>query len=188
MEKNLKEKAISIKGKQYVLVSDRVIYFNEQYPNGCIQTIKLDAQDRVEFKAVVVPDVEKPQRVFTGHSQAVWGEGYINKTSAMENAETSAVGRALAMMGIGVIDSIASVDEINKAKVQETQIDTSLEIPPVCSKCGIEGIKAKNNAGRVFYTCPEWQNHKAEKETFKMVAPKRPMDEASQKFADSLPE
>jgi transcriptional regulator NrdR family protein len=39
----------------------------------------------------------------------------VNKTAALENAETSAVGRALAMMGIGVIESIASVDEINKA-------------------------------------------------------------------------
>ena len=34
----LKDKAIDIKGKQYVLVSDRVLYFNETYPNVCIIT------------------------------------------------------------------------------------------------------------------------------------------------------
>jgi hypothetical protein len=34
----LNEKAISIKGKDYVLVKDRIIYFNETYPNGSIQT------------------------------------------------------------------------------------------------------------------------------------------------------
>lgn len=113
-------KAIDIKGKKYVLVADRIIYFNAEYPNGCIITQKIvgetadDDLGRVEFKAKVVPDTDKPDRYFTGHSQAVWGEGFINKTSAMENAETSAVGRALAMMGIGVIDSIASVDEIKK--------------------------------------------------------------------------
>jgi hypothetical protein len=120
MSKNLKEKAISIKGKAYVLVSDRVIYFNEQYTNGSIVTEKSESGERVEFKAKVTPDVDKPARIFTGHSQAVWGDGYINKTSALENAETSAVGRALALMGIGVIDSIASVDEINKAQMYPT--------------------------------------------------------------------
>jgi hypothetical protein len=186
MGKNLKEKAINIKGKQYVLVSDRVLYFNEVYPNGCIQTVKLESTDRVEFKAIVIPDVKNPTRVFTGHSQAVWGEGYINKTAALENAETSAVGRALALMGIGVIDSIASVDEINKAQAQELKTDPELEKPPVCSICGQVGIKAKTKTGRIFFTCPEWETHKQENETFKMVAQKEPLDEASQQFANSL--
>lgn len=107
---------IDIKGKEYVMVKDRLIAFNEMYPNGSIVTEKTELDTRVEFKATVTPDVEKPTRIFTGHSQAVWGDGYINKTSALENAETSAVGRALAMMGIGVIESIASADEVIKAQ------------------------------------------------------------------------
>ena len=114
----LKDKAIDIKGKKYVLVSDRVLYFNENYPNGCIQTVRETVGDKEIIKAVVCPDCSVPWRVFTGYSQAKWGDGFINKTSALENAETSAVGRALAFMGIGVIDSIASVDEINKAENQ----------------------------------------------------------------------
>lgn len=120
-KKQLQDKAIDIKGKKYILVADRVLFFNEAYPNGSIVTEKQGNEERVEFKATVTPDVDKPTRVFTGHSQAVWGDGYINKTSALENAETSAVGRALALMGIGVIDSIASVDEINKAAGNFTQ-------------------------------------------------------------------
>lgn len=112
----LKDKAIDIKGKKYVLVSDRVIYFNEQYPNWCIQTVRETVGDKEIIKAIVCPDCDKPSRIFTGYSQATWGEWFINKTSALENAETSAVGRALAFMGIWVIDSIASVDEINKAE------------------------------------------------------------------------
>lgn len=115
-DRSLKEKAIDIKGKKYVLVSDRVIYFNENYPNWSIQTTRESAGDMEVVKAFVVPDMEQPQRMFTWYSQAKWGDGFINKTSALENAETSAVGRALAMMGIWVIDSIASVDEINKAE------------------------------------------------------------------------
>jgi hypothetical protein len=72
----------------------------------------------VVMKATITPDVDNPTRIFTGFSQATWGDGYINKTAAMENCETSAVGRALGMMGIGVIDSIASADEYNKAQTQ----------------------------------------------------------------------
>lgn len=117
MTKELKEKAIDIKGKEYVLVSDRVIYFNETYPTGAIETqlISEPNAEMVVIKAIVIPDISQPQRRFTGYSQATWGDGYINKTSALENCETSAVGRALSFMGIGVIYSIASVDEINKA-------------------------------------------------------------------------
>jgi hypothetical protein len=120
-EKNasLEDVAINIKGKKYVLVSDRVKYFAENYPNGGIETTILSNvnDERIVIKAIVTPDWEKnPSRRYTGHSQAVVGDGYINKTSALENAETSAIGRALGMLGIGVIDSIASVDEINKAE------------------------------------------------------------------------
>lgn len=114
-DKSLKTKAVDIKGKKYVLVSDRVLFFNEQYPEGSITTQIVSAPDAdmVVVKATVSP---VPGRIFTGYSQATWGEGYINKTAALENAETSAVGRALAFMGIGVIESIASADEIAKAQ------------------------------------------------------------------------
>lgn len=116
--KQLTEKAIDIKGKKYVLVSDRVLYFNETYPNGSIVTQRIMTEETwIEiFKATVTPDCSHPERYFTGYSQARWWDGFINKTSALENAETSATWRALAMMWIWVIDSIASLDEINKAE------------------------------------------------------------------------
>ncbi len=116
-DKSLADKAVSIKGKQYVLVADRILYFNEKYPDGNIETEILSTPEaqRVVVKAKVYPDHKSQARYFTGHSQAVVGEGMVNKTAALENAETSAVGRALAMMGIGVIDSVASVDEMKKS-------------------------------------------------------------------------
>jgi len=115
MDKSLKSKAIDIKGKSYVLVSDRILFFNENYVDGSITTelVSQPSDELVVIKATVRPNTS--DRAFTGYSQAKWGDGYINKTSALENCETSAVGRALAMMGIGVIDSVASVDEINKS-------------------------------------------------------------------------
>lgn len=117
-DKQLKSKAINIKGKKYVLVSDRINYFNKNYSKGFIQTKLLSGPEAelVVIKAKITPDIATPDRYFVGHSQARWGKGYINKTAALENAETSAVGRALAMMGIGVIDSVASADEVNKAE------------------------------------------------------------------------
>lgn len=123
MDKSLKSKAVSIKGKSYVQVSDRVVFFNENYPNGSITTklITEPTSEIIVIKATVIPDCDKPERKFIDYAQEKVGDGYINKTSAMENCSTSAVGRALAYMGIGVIESIASVDEITKAENRAKQ-------------------------------------------------------------------
>lgn len=121
----LNDKAIDIKGKKYVLVSDRILAFNEWYPEGSITT-ELLSQPNDEM-VVIKATAKVGDRTFTGHSQAKWGDGYINKTSALENCETSAVGRALAMMGIGVIDSVASVDEMVKAGATTTYPDERVQ-------------------------------------------------------------
>lgn len=148
-KKDLRDKAIKIKGKDYVLVSDRILFFNDNYPGGKITTNLLSelGSDRVVFKSWAFPDAKDESRVFTGHSQARWGEGPVNETSALENAETSSVGRALAMMGIGVLDSVASVDEMNKAGVKyDPKPTNNAEVK--CSACGSrkeykEGISKK---------------------------------------------
>ena len=125
---------INIKGKEYVPVSERIRYFNENYPQGSISTqLVSDVEsDNIVIKAVIYPDTEH-KRFFTGYSQATKGDGYINKTSALENAETSAVGRALGMMGIGVLDSIASADEMKKATAKPQNAPTNTYI---CEECG----------------------------------------------------
>src|SRR5436190_12342193 len=117
-DKSLKDKAIKIQKKSYVMVKDRIIYFNENYPKGSITTnlVTEPTSDMIIVKAYVYPDGRSPDpntpdREFTGYSQATIGDSMVNKVAALENAETSAVGRALAMMGIGVLESIASADE-----------------------------------------------------------------------------
>ena len=133
-DKSLKSKAVKIKNKDYVQVSDRVIYFNENYEKPSIATHILSEIDseHIVVRAVVSYEAGKGERVeFTGHAQEVVGDGYINKTSALENAETSAVGRALAMVGIGVIESIASVDEVNKAQNRSQMIEDRKNMPLV---------------------------------------------------------
>jgi hypothetical protein len=62
----LKDKAIKIQGKDYVLVSDRVLYFNDKYKNGSIKTEIIDLKDAsVVVKATVTPDASHENRVFT---------------------------------------------------------------------------------------------------------------------------
>ncbi|OPZ94723.1 MAG: hypothetical protein BWY74_00334 [Firmicutes bacterium ADurb.Bin419] len=130
--KDLKDKAIQIKGKSYVQVPDRIIYFNETYQNGSIKTEIISQTDStITIRATVTPDVDKPERIFTGTAQE-WKDdprSMVNKTSFVENAETSAVGRALAMLGIGVIDSIASVDEITIAENKNTRYNANKDLP-----------------------------------------------------------
>lgn len=109
---------VRIKGKEYTVVNERVLYFNENYPNGSIETVLVSPPEStwIIVRATVIPDtIGNPFQKFSDYSQAKVGDGYINKTAALENACTSAVGRALGMMGIGVIDAMASADEMAKA-------------------------------------------------------------------------
>ena len=127
-DKSLKDKAIKYNGKDYVEVKERIKYFNDTYPNGAITTkIVKDENNIVQVRAIVTPDFDKYQRYFTGHAEEIRGQGFVNKTSALENCETSAIGRALAMLGIGVIDSVASMDEINIAKGKAIKQDQRVD-------------------------------------------------------------
>ena len=112
-------KKIQIHGKDYVMVKDRIIFFNENFPNGSITTELVEMTDRFIVKTTVIPDVENLNRCFTGHAEEVIGSSQINKTSALENCETSAIGRALGCMGIGVEESFASADEVKNAKYKQ---------------------------------------------------------------------
>jgi len=106
---------MSIKGKEYIPVHERVRYFNEKHENGSIETDIVYEGDLVRCKAKVTPDVDKPARFFIGTAEEDRTQGMVNGTNATENCETSAVGRALAMMNIGIVESLASADEVAHA-------------------------------------------------------------------------
>ena len=115
-----KFKTVNIRGKQYVEVKERVKYFRQEkkYENWTIATefTVLDSEHCV-CKATVA---DTAQRVIsTGHAHEIQANGNINKTSYIENCETSAIGRALAVMGIGVDDSMASAGEVADAIHQQ---------------------------------------------------------------------
>ena len=110
---NKRLKRTNIKGRDYIEVNQRILAFWELYPNGRITTELLaDDGKRCTFKASVY---DGDNLLATGHSFEFQGAGMVNKTSYVENCETSAVGRALGMLGIGVTESIASADEVQAA-------------------------------------------------------------------------
>lgn len=97
----------------YVPVEDRIEAFYAQHPEGSIQTeiAYLDPL-LVVVRATVyrAPDDPRPT---TGHSQmCIPGKTPYTKDSEVENAETSAVGRALALMGFEVRRGVASRQEV----------------------------------------------------------------------------
>jgi len=111
-------KTIEIKGKSYVMVNERIAYFRETYPEGSIITELLSSTDGVHtFKAMAISNGNV---LATGHASEKDGSSFINKTSALENAETSAVGRALGILGIGIDNSIASAEEVSNAVKNQT--------------------------------------------------------------------
>jgi hypothetical protein len=111
-------KTIDFKGKPYVEVKERVKYLREHFKDYKIVTelIKLE-NDLCIFKAMILN--EKNEIVSIGHAYEKEGSSFINKTSYIENAESSAVGRALGFFGIGIDISIASIDEIQNAVLNQ---------------------------------------------------------------------
>ena len=136
-------KTVDIKGKPYVMVKDKVSEFHRLYPNGSIRTELIEMTDRFIVKAIVIPDIDQGSRYFTGHAEEVIGSTQINKTSALENCETSAIGRCLSCLNIGIIDSFASADEVANAIIKQEKeapikqnTSKSSENAPKCEKCG----------------------------------------------------
>lgn len=116
---------LDIKGKNYVEVNQRIKAFRMLYPTGTIQTEMISNENGVcVFKAKVgyYPDGDSTliHILGTGYAYEKEGSTFINKTSYIENAETSATGRALGMCGIGIDNSIASADEVVNAINNQT--------------------------------------------------------------------
>jgi|TARA_R110002051_G_scaffold232372_1_gene294101 hypothetical protein len=116
-------KTVDIKGKSYVMVNERIAYFREIYPEGSIITELLSSIDGVH--TIKATAINNGNILATGHASEKDGSSFINKTSALENAETSAVGRCLGILGIGIDAAVASAEEVgNAVKQQENKSPT----------------------------------------------------------------
>ena len=126
-------KTTSIKGKDYAEVNQRIKAFRMVYPTGEIQTEMLSNENGVcIFRATVraaiaIDDGEEMIPAYsilgTGTAYEKEDSTFINKTSYIENCETSAVGRALGMAGFGIDTSVASAEEVGNAIANQNKED-----------------------------------------------------------------
>ena len=103
-----------IKGKEYSEVSQRIKAFRICNPRGTIETEMISNENGIcIFRANVYDEFNK--LLGTGTAYEKENSSFINKTSYIENCETSAVGRALGMCGYGIDVSVASAEEVQNA-------------------------------------------------------------------------
>lgn len=106
---------ITIHGKQYEPVEDRLVRFFDKYPQGRVVTEMLvDDGKRFIFKASVFRNFEDQYPIATGHDEAIIGSTPINKISSCANSETSSIGRALANAGFAKSGYRVSAEEMQK--------------------------------------------------------------------------
>lgn len=125
MKANATIRTTDIKGKQYAEVNERIKVFRMLFPNGTINTEVISITKNEKGKSVVIFKAtamnENGETLATGHAYETEGSTFINNTSYIENAETSAVGRCLGMLGIGIDTSIASYEEVANAVEQQKE-------------------------------------------------------------------
>jgi len=109
---------IDIKGKKYADVANRVRAFRKLFPNGKIVSSIISLENGICVMRAECID-QDGNVLSTGHAYEKEDSSFINKTSYIENCETSAVGRALGFVGIGVENDIASAQEVLNAEQQQ---------------------------------------------------------------------
>lgn len=109
-------KTINIKGKDYIPVNERLLHFrsSEEFKMWQIHEDVIEVSETEGIFKVTICDANGTI-IASAHSQEYRDSSYINKTSFLENGFTSALGRALGYLGIGIDVSIASANEVQTA-------------------------------------------------------------------------
>lgn len=129
--------------KDYVEVNQRIKAFRMVYPQGAIETEIVSGIDNIIGNSMVIikatvsntytivdsknGTVEQQKLILgTGYAMEEKDSSLINKTSFIENCETSAIGRALGMCGFGIDTAVASYEEMKQ--VENTELHNRLQI------------------------------------------------------------
>lgn len=124
-------KTLPVQGKEYAQVHQRVKAFRMVHPEGRIVTEIVSLLDKtVVIRATVM--TEDGRILGTGTAFEDRDMGFINKTSFVENCETSAVGRALGLCGFGIDLAISSAEEVENAVDQQEE---TKPLPTNYEKC-----------------------------------------------------
>jgi len=111
--------------KDYAMVSERVTAFRKLFPEGFIRTEIVSINEQavlMQAKAGYYREDLSECVLATGYAKEEKGKGMVNGTSHIENCETSAVGRALGMIGLGLNGGgICSAEELANAVIGQKQ-------------------------------------------------------------------
>ena len=147
-------KTINIKGKNYITVNERLKHFRTEptFDGWQIneQLVHIDEKEGI-FKVTICDT--KGVEMASAHSQEYRDSSYINKTSFVENGFTSALGRALGYLGIGIDTSIASANDVqnavknqdndNKKWLTDAQFNATLKATKEQAEKVLAGFKIK---------------------------------------------
>jgi len=122
---------MSFNPADYAEVAERLPLFWKDCPLGRINTeIITDDGTRIVMKATLWADISHTVPTTTGFAEEVRGSSMVNKTSAIENCETSAIGRALANYQYQGSKKRASLEEMVKVYRQGEQPQTTTNAAP----------------------------------------------------------
>lgn len=158
-------KTTDIKGKGYAEVNQRIKAFRMVYPQGTIETEMISNENGVCIFRANIYDEEK--LLATGTAYEKENSTFINKTSYIENCETSAVGRALGMAGFGIDTSIASAEEMQNAINNQVTITTEEEARNLQITFGKYNGKTIGEIEAKDYKYLEWLFDKSKDENIK---------------------
>lgn len=117
-------KTINIRGKEYVTVNERLKAFRSQFKDySLIGRIVEQTADSIVFEAQIIDD--KGVVRANAFSRETVGKGGVNKFAMLENAETSAWGRALGNFGIGIDTAVCTADELNAKLQHESDVESA---------------------------------------------------------------
>jgi hypothetical protein len=130
---------MKFKGREYTEVKDRLVAFRDEFPQNTVQTELLSVNNIVDsptgdmcneyvVKATIIPNpLAEPEVFYTGLAAERDNTGFVNKSSALENGETSAVGRALAFAGYGGDFQFASATEVQNAVTKQKAVNPTIK-------------------------------------------------------------
>lgn len=131
------------KGKKYTTVAVRVELMRRIAGGLGVETEIVHWGDGKGAPIVVKATIkdESGRILATGHAEEIRGQGQVNTTSALENAETSAIGRALASLGLSG-GEFASANEMDGAARKAEQLASAPAYDPTADIDLIRGAKS----------------------------------------------
>ena len=149
---------VTIKGKRYSIVAERLKHLKEYFPESKIDEQLLFHDDKRVVVKTTLYIGDQPYAV--GHAEEHRGSSFINETSALENCSSSSLGRCLAAFGLSGSE-YASADELTVALLnQNIKEDKNKKEVSILDKINKQTTETKLNK---LYSDWKTENDKIEK-------------------------